>query len=1128
MQAQGQVDAALRGRVVGAHDGSVSGVDVSVRSADDVPSRTIRADKDGAFVLLHLAPGDYVVSAGAHADDATAEASIHLEAGEIADVTLRLIAAGKNSSKLALASSIALGSFASSIALRSSTGAQYTEDQIARLPLRSRQWEDLAELDTAGNDAALAAAVPGNAGDEDEGSGSEADSERGSIVNDGGASSGLSYNGISLTQNAQTIDGLSNTQNFRSGPRGSAAGGPRVGASFGEGAVGSFRILPRTFSAQYGGAVGAVVAVASRGSTARLHGSAFVLSRQSAWAATNPFSVVTRYHDGAITNSWVKPDDSMQQFGGAVGLPLSRGLPGSLRGHVAVFASLEAQLRDDDIVSSPAVASFYALSPMQLALLGNRGVTAAATNTALDYLDSLTGTVARNATRTLGFGRVDAELSSHDHVTLGYIRNRFDAPSGAALGQSSEAVVARGTASLGDSVVHIDAFTARWLHTFSPRWSNDVRLQVSRDLEYETPHAPLAQEPAISPGGLAPQVSIAPNGFAYGTPASLGRTAYPDEHRVEVADTIELRLGQHLLNVGGDWSRIDDRIASLTNAEGSFLYDSGTTGGHAGGLVDWITDYTFNVHAYPNGGCPNINAAVHLFCFRSFTQSFGEPLTEFVTHDFAGFVEDSFRARNEMTFTFGVRYDYTLLPLPQAPNVALDTVLSTVLGGSTSSFPEDRNNIGPRLGFAWSPRAQRGKEFFTMHVGYGLFYGRVPGATVRAALADTALPSTTTSIRITPSTVTTCPQVANQGFGYACAYDTAPPAAVAQTTSTTVFDNHFRVPAVQRATLALEREFGAGAKGSRILLRANYVMSVATQLPSSVDRNVAPSTTMGQFVMQGGDGQRGLRPGETFFVPLYTARISSQYGPVTAVESNANATYHAGTIEARMRLRGPLELRGSYTFSRAIDYGPQQGATPSLNGQFDPFTDGYDKGLSSLQFPQRFAGDLVYALVVARGPMLLRRVANGWRVAALATASSGAPYSYGVFGGTRLSGGHETMNGSGGATYLPATGRNTLRLPARSHADVRVGRDFAIRSMRLNAFAEAFNILNTQNFSSVETRAFLLGTPATIGAARPLIFQDAATIASEGLTTPAFGTPLSSTTGLTRERQVELGARLEF
>ena len=63
--------------------------------------------------------------------------------------------------------------------------------------------------------------------------------------------------------------------------------------------------------------------------------------------------------------------------------------------------------------------------------------------------------------------------------------------------------------------------------------------------------------------------------------------------------------------------------------DGTFSYDSGATNGKAGGLVDWITDYTFNVNAYPNGGCPSIRAAVHDFCFRSYSQSFGQQSLSF-------------------------------------------------------------------------------------------------------------------------------------------------------------------------------------------------------------------------------------------------------------------------------------------------------------------------------------------------------------------------------------------------------------------------------------------------------------------------------------------------------------------
>jgi hypothetical protein len=883
--------------------------------------------------------------------------------------------------------------------------------------------------------------------------------------------------------------------------------------------VRSFRALPRTYSAQYGGAAGGIIAATSRGQAERLHGSAFLLDRQSAFAATNPFSVVTHYNSGAVTSALLKPDDTLLQIGGAVGLPLpaARGL----LQHASVFGSLEGQIRQGQVVSTPATASFYALTAEQAALLGNRGVSAASTNAALNFLDSLSGPQVRDASRTLGFARLDLAPTPAQQITLGYVRNRFDSPRGSSSGASA-AVVSRGRASLAESVVHVDAFTARWLLRVSPRVTQELRGQIARDLDFDTPQAPLPQEPAISLGGFAPQVSIAPNGFSYGTPSSAGRIAYPDERRVQLADTVTLVRGRHLLVLGADWSRVHDRIAAATNSYGSFLYDSGTTKGRDGGLVDWITDYTFNVHAYPNGACPSINAAVHLFCFRSYTQSFASSGTQFATHEIAAFAEDSLRLPHALSLTFGARYDYTLLPPPQAPNPAVDTVLSLIaspITGTTSSIPEDRNNLGPRVSLAWAPRRGRG---FTAHLGYGLFYGRVAGATVNEALADTALPSSTRRIRITPSTITLCPQVANQGFGYPCAYTAEPPAAVAQTTSAVIFARSFRMPAVQRATFSLERG------GRSFDLRAGYAMAIATQLPQTVDLNIAPATATANFILQGGDGHPGLFTGQSFTVPLYTQRRSTVFGPITALTSSANATYHAVTVEGRIHAAA-LQLRGSYSFARAIDYGPQLSATPRTSGQFDPFADGYDKGLSSMDVRHRVAGDLVLRSSLRRGPESLRRTVSGFRIAALGAVSSGAPYSYAVFGGTRLSGGRESINGSGGATYLPTIGRNTLRLPLRSHVDLRAGRDFALRErLHLDAFAEAFNLLNTQSLSRVETRAFLVGTPAYAGAPTPLIFQDAATVAAEGITTPAFGTPTSSTSGVSRERQLELGLRLEF
>lgn len=744
-------------------------------------------------------------------------------------------------------------------------------------------------------------------------------------------------------------------------------------------------------------------------------------------------------------------------------------------------------------------------------------------------------------------------------MTASYAGNRFHSPSGAALGQASDAVVARGMGSLGDSVVHVDVGSGRWLHTFSKSLNNEVRGQVAHDLDYQTPHAPLAQEPHIGPYGYAPQVSIAPNGFSFGTPASLapgangGRSAYPDETRVELADTLQWHVGRQVLMLGADWSRVHDRVDTLSGEEGAFSYDSGTTNGKDGGLVDWITDYTFSVNAYPNGGCPSIDASVHYFCFRSFTQSFGATSVQFVTHTFAGFAEDAVRVRKNLSVTFGVRYDYTLLPKPQAPNALLDANIAEIGGelhGATGIFPEDRNNFGPRLGLVWAPSEVWGLpkrwqpkngELLTVRVGYGFFYGHIPGGTMHAALVDTALDSTTTHVRIRPTTITDCPQVTavQQGFGYPCDYTSAPPAAVAQTTSATVFASGYRVPDVQRGELSVQRGLG-----HRTSVRVGYTMAMAAQLPGSTDLNISPSAGLVSYQLQSVDGvlnrTKGLREGETFVVPLYGSRPMLNYGAVTALVSNVNATYHAVTAEAQVhgiRWAGlrELELRGSYTFSRSIDYAPQESAIPQPDGQFDPFHNGYDKGLSNQQFPQRFAGTMALPLHERMGPKAVRLVLDGWRVSAIGTATSGAPYSYKIFGGTYLNGGRETINGSGGATYLPTVGRNTLRLAARGKVDLRLGREVTLgKATHLNAFAEVFNLFNAQNISSVETRAFQLGTAATIGNSTPtgptpLVFQDAAAIALEGLTTEVpFGTANSSTSGTSKERQIELGLRLQF
>ena len=76
------------------------------------------------------------------------------------------------------------------------------------------------------------------------------------------------------------------------------------------------------------------------------------------------------------------------------------------------------------------------------------------------------------------------------------------------------------------------------------------------------------------------------------------------------------------------------------------------------------------------------------------------------------------------------------------------------------------------------------------------------------------------------------------------------------------------------------------------------------------------------------------------------------------------------------------------------------------------------------------------------------------------------------------------------------------------------------------ATAEAFNLLNHQNVTSVSQRAYLVGK--SVAGVTPLVFQDAAAIAAEGLNTLPFGAPTATGTNLARERQIQVGVRVQF
>jgi hypothetical protein len=1094
--AQVPVEGSLRGTAGDQVAVAVAGAAVSVTDASRGLAFTAHCDARGSFILPHLPAGTYAVTIAAPGFATLSVDRVVVEAGGTAELALRLRVAGAHET-ITVSDDPATLDEPAGAALTS----VITPAELEELPLNGRRWQSFALLTPAMN----------------------------AVETDGGSAL-LSARGLSVTQNSSTLDGLDDDDSFHGVARGAQsveespsrdesnatpgteAGGAhrgsgswrRTGAAytFSQAAVREFRVSTQNYSALYGHGAGAAIATISKSGSNTLHGSGFYIVRTDALAATNPFSLATRYRDGAISRAYVKPHDLRQQFGGTIGGAVKRD-------RLFYFYAFDQQRRGFTGISSPGDPAFYALTASQRALLANRGVATARINAALNYLDSLTGRVDRRDDQTINFLKLDWQASRKNRVSVQYNRLRSAVPAGLRRAP----VVDRGIASLGSGSTRVDAFAGRWSWSPSAHFYNEIRIARGRDFQFELPQTPLPQEPGIGLGGLAPEIAIAPDGFAFGTPAGVGRIAYPDEHRTQLSETAAWSFGGHLLQMGFEMSAVHDRVSALDNTIGTFRYDSS----RAGGLADWITDYTFNVNAYPNGGCPSINAAVHLFCFQSYTQSFGEETVSWKTMDWAGFVQESWRPLASLTVNAGVRYEYELLPLPQRPNAPLDAVFAE--RGATSIFPEDRNNFGPRIGIAWAPfGAARG----VVRLGYGVYYGRITGATVKSALVNTALTASSLHIRITPGSVTPCPQNQAQGFGYVCSYVATPPSAIASTTSATVFSRRFRTPLVQQGSLAIERGAGAG-----IVVAATYMINIDRQLQGSVDLNVAPSTGTKTFQLTGGSGIDGVRDGDRFVLPVYAARVTDSFGPVTAVTSNVNASYNALALEARRRSRGGLEFRAAWTWSKAIDETQSAGGSPRTNAQLDPFNLRYDKGLSRLNIPHKVVVSAVWSPRVHRADRVLRSIANGWTASGIFYEASGRPYSYEISGGDRLSGGHESINGAGGAIYLPTVGRNTLRLPDTARLDLRVARTMRVTERaRMQLTLEAFNLFNRINYTGVQQRAFLAGNE--VNGVTPLVFQNASAIAAEGLNVRPFGTYTEAGVANARERQLQLGMKLEF
>jgi hypothetical protein len=485
---------------------------------------------------------------------------------------------------------------------------------------------------------------------------------------------------------------------------------------------------------------------------------------------------------------------------------------------------------------------------------------------------------------------------------------------------------------------------------------------------------------------------------------------------------------------------------------------------------------------------------------------------DFYNNDIAGFVEDSWKIRPNITLNLGVRYDVFLIPAPPKPNLA--TPLTTLY---TSTINVPKNQFQPRLGAAWELR-----KGTVLRAGYGMFYAKTSNSTYYATRVENGSFQQTYNC-----TVSSCPTLAfpNVIFTPPGGAPVAPfagaltpvvkPITLSSNTATTRGQDPGWVnPLVHEAEVTIDQQLPGN-----IGISGSWVFSRALHLPAFTDGNLGPTTATKTYTYPGG---------ATFTVPFYTAanRLNAT-GPILVGRSTVNSLYNSFVLNVRKRLQHGVEFAFNYTLSKAEDDGQVPGQFGTFNGTdstVDPYNQKGMWGLSDLDQRHRVSTSVVWKPEFGKGwsnkPAKL--LVNGWVVSSIFTATTGQPIT-GLISGTPagtidggLTGGMVNNSGTPPSSYEdPSVPRNFYAGPGYWDIDVRVSREFTVKERyKLSLVGEAFNLLNHTNILGVNTTQYSLGnTPATNTTLSPVA---------------TFLTPTTTSNGLVGARQLQVSARISF